>query len=187
MPNYTRVKIPGATYFFTVVAHDRHRLLTSPEVLAALRRAIESTRTTHPFQIDAWVLLPDHLHAIWTLPPDDVEFGKRWGMVKARVSRECAHLLDSQSQSHRSASLSARRESGFWQRRFWEHCIRGEADLERHLNYIHFNPVKHGLVRRVVDWPHSTFHRYVKKGVYAPDWCGMPDEEYAGGFGEALD
>lgn len=123
---------------------------------------------TMPFTIDAWVLLPDHLHAIWTLPKDDAAFGKRWGIIKAHVSRKCALLID--TSVARNASRVIRRESDFWQRRFWERQIRDERDYERHVDYIHYNPVKHKLVNRVADWPHSTFHQYVGRGVYANSW-----------------
>ena len=143
------------------------------DVRVAMRDAIEQVREKLPFTIDAWVLLPDHLHAIWTLPPDDAAFGKRWGMIKAHVSRTCAYLIE--TQEPRSASRIKRREIDFWQRRFWEHQIRDEIDFERCVDYTHYNPVKHNLVTSAKDWPYSTFHRFVRRGVYSENWGGDPD------------
>lgn len=121
-------------------------------------------------------MLPDHLHALWTLPPDDADYPRRWSLIKASFSRglPAAATL--------SESKQAKREKGLWQRRYWEHQIRDEADLQRHSDYIHYNPVKHGLVSRVVDWPHSSFHRHVREGRLSVDWGG--DAEVGGGFGE---
>jgi putative transposase len=135
-----------------------------------------------PFAIDAWVLLPDHLHCIWTLPADDADFGRRWGRIKLLVTRAVA--ADYERAEWRTASRIARRGSSLWQRRFWEHQIRDDADYAAHMDYVHFNPVKHSLVRAVADWPHSTFHRLVKAGVYTADWAGgdAPLPEY--GFDE---
>ena len=139
----------------------------------ALRTAIETVRSTRPFTIDAWVLLPDHLHCIWTLPEGDADFSTRWMMIKRSVSLACREIY------HRAdwmtTSKSKHRESTIWQRRFWEHQIRDEDDLVRHVDYIHFNPVKHGNVQRVGDWPYSTFHRYVHDGIYPSDWSGSVD------------
>jgi putative transposase len=138
-----------------------------------MRVAIENLCVVRPFSIDAWVLMPDHLHCIWTLPDGDRDFSTRWSLIKRSVSRFAAHVaLDP---SARNASARKHRESTIWQRRFWEHQIRDELDFARHLDYIHFNPVKHGYVERVVDWPYSTFHRYVRDGVYAKDWGGGKD------------
>ena len=172
MSRYRRSNIAGATYFFTVTTYLRQPILTHPDVRAALRNAIEQVREKLPFTVDAWVLLPDHVHAIWTLPPDDPAFGKRWGMIKAHVSRCCAHLI--KSSEPRSASRIKRREIDFWQRRFWEHQIRDELDFERCADYIHYNPVKHNLATRVKDWPHSTFHRYFNRGDYPENWSTDP-------------
>lgn len=174
MSRYRRSLAGGATFFFTVNTYRRTRLLTYPNVRAALRDAIERTRSTLPFTIDAWVLLPDHLHAIWTLPEGDAAYGKRWGIIKAQVSRACMHLIENGTQ--RRLSRIKRRELDFWQRRFWEHQIRDDRDFERHVDYIHYNPVKHGLVNQVVDWPYSTFHRYVIRGIYPRDWCADPGD-----------
>ena len=169
MPNYRRVTSPGATYFFTVVTRSREPWLTNNDVREALREGIEQTRLRHPFTIDAWVLLPDHLHCIWTLPEGDSDFSIRWTQIKQHVSRKCApRYVDPEKFN---ASQRKRGEAGFWQRRFWEHLIRDEIDYERHVDYIHWNPVKHDLVGRCIDWPYSTFHRFVKQGIYPMDWA----------------
>lgn len=181
MSNYRRSNVAGGTYFFTVVTHHRRPFLCAPDILAALRQAIEHTRQTLAFTIDAWVVLPDHMHAIWTLPQGDAAFGKRWGLIKSQVSKSCAAQLEPPSLA--SPSRAKHHESALWQRRFWEHQIRDEADFTHHMNYLHFNPVKHGLVQGVCDWPHSSFHRCVKQGIYTQDWglgAGLPDQ----GFGE---
>jgi putative transposase len=169
MPNYRRANTSGATYFFTVVTNGRKPYLTNDDVRKALREGIELTREQHPFIIDAWVLLPDHLHCIWTLPEGDSNFSIRWAKIKQSVSNSCASLYVDPSTLN--SSQKNRGESGFWQRRFWEHLIRDELDYERHVDYIHWNPVKHGHVDRCVDWPHSTFHRYVARGIYPEDWA----------------
>jgi len=181
MSRYRRSLAEGATYFFTVNTYRRKKLLTHREVRTALHDAIERVRADMPFTIDAWVLLPDHLHAIWTLPKDDAAYGKRWGIIKAQVSRYCAQLAD--GNATRPASRVARHERDFWQRRFWEHQVRDERDFERHVDYIHYNPLKHGLVTQVAQWPYSTFHRYVNHGVYPHDWSVDPGE-IAGEAGE---
>jgi putative transposase len=168
MPFYRRDNTPGATWFFIVVAFERRNNFCSDAFRTALRAAITSVRTNHPFAIDAWVLLPYHLHCVWTLPENDADFSTRWRLIKHHVSYS---LNRGTFVGHaRSASRSARGESTVWQRRFWEHRIRNDADLERHLVYLHFNPVKHGLVSRVIDWPHSSFHQFLQRGAYPRDW-----------------
>jgi len=178
MSNYRRSQEGGATYFFTVVTHRRQPILTRPVVLDALREAFRKVQQTRPFKLDAIVILPDHLHAIWVLPPGDADFGARWAMVKRRVSRAVGHLAAPVA----TPSMKARHESGFWQRRFWEHLIRDDEDYARHMDYIHFNPVKHGLTMRVADWPHSSFNRCVERGIYPVDWASGVEIE--GEFGE---
>jgi putative transposase len=133
MPEYRRANIPGATYFFTVVAHLRQPLLTDPRCRAALRDAINNVRSKMPFEIIAWVLMPDHLHAVWQLPPDDRDFSLRWSLIKQHVTHDCAAWVPQQALS---VSRAKRGEGGLWQRRFWEHLIRDEADFSRHLDYI---------------------------------------------------
>lgn len=167
MPNYRRANITGGTYFFTVNTFRRLPVLTEPLLRTALREAIQHTRTSHPFDIAAWVLLPDHLHCIWTLPEGDADFSIRWAKIKRHVSKTCGSDFGAQDLSE---SRNKQREAGLWQRRFWEHQIRDNSDFARHVDYIHWNPVKHGLVVQASDWPYSTFHRYARAGVYASNW-----------------
>lgn len=175
MPNYLRTRT-GSTFFFTLVSFDRRPTLCSDPIRRALRMAIDKLRPSRPFSIDGWVLLPDHLHCIWTLPEGDVDFSTRWSLIKRSVSHFAVEMaLDPDV---REASACKRRESTIWRRRFWEHLIRDELDLERHLDYIHFNPVRHGFVERAVDWPYSTMHRYVRAGVYPADWAGGADKAW---------
>ncbi|MFZ6750688.1 REP-associated tyrosine transposase [Undibacterium sp. Ren11W] len=159
----------GGTYFFTVVTYRRQSILCDEFVRDTLRGAIESVRCSRPFVIDAWVLLPDHLHCIWTLPEGDVDFSTRWMMIKRKVSLACKASYFRNDWI--TPSKQRHRESTIWQRRFWEHQIRDDADYSRHMDYLHFNPVKHRLVDRVLDWPYSSFHRYVKNGTYSHDWA----------------
>ena len=137
-------------------------------VLQALRQGIQRTRQTLPFKIEGWVLLPDHLHTIWTLPSDDDNYAARWGIIKRQVSK--LHSSQWNNPEQISDSRSKRQESSFWQRRFWEHRIRDDLDFECHMDYLHWNPVKHGYVLKVADWPFSSFHRLVAEGIYPSDW-----------------
>ena len=183
MPDYRRARTKGGTYFFTVVTHRRQPILTDEPIRAALRESIENTRKRLPFEIVAWVLLPDHLHCIWMLPDDDADFDKRWGMIKRQVSQVCG--LQYNLTEWQNASRRSRNETSLWQRRYWEHQIRDETDLTRHIEYIHWNPVKHSLVRQVSDWPYSTFHKYVAQGIYPMDWAGnLTEKKNETGFGE---
>jgi putative transposase len=141
-----------------------------------LRRAFAETRGKYPFDIAAIVVLPDHLHAVWTLPLDDADFSTRWRLIKTRFAKSLP------KQERRSAVREARNERGIWQRRFWEHLVRDDADYACHIEYCYINPIKHGLVRRVQDWPHSSFHRDVRRGLFPMDWAG--EVEPAGDFGE---
>ncbi|WP_019612201.1 transposase [Thioalkalivibrio sp. AKL7] len=171
MTDYRRVRVPGGTYFFTVNAAVRvgNTLLT--DHIDALRDAFREVRHRHPFVIDAMVVLPEHLHCIWRLPDDDADFSRRWRLIKARFSRlVCAGEA-------RTRSRARRGERGLWQRRFWEHCIRDEDDWVRHVDYIHYNPVKHGWARCVAEWPYSSSHRFVRAGVYPVDWGGVPESD----------
>jgi len=214
MPNYRRSVVPGGTYFFTVVTHQRRKNLCNDDMRDALHSAIRSTQAKWPFLIDAWVLLPDHLHAIWTLPRNDRDYSARWSMIKRLVTQQVGFTssygahgapYNGDSGGHGAADISAsrllptvgcavrtnsppnkakcnqpcqsesrkkRREGHLWQRRFWEHLVRDEGDLNRCRDYLHWNPVKHGQVSRVADWPYSTFHRFVRKGWYPVDWGG---------------
>jgi putative transposase len=170
MTNYRRNFVPGGCQFFTVNLADRKsRLLT--DRVDSLRAAFRYARGRHPFRIDALVVLPDHLHAIWSLPEGEADFATRWRLVKSAFSRALPKA------ERISPSRLRKGERGIWQRRYREHTLRDECDYSRHADYIHFNPVKHGLVTRVSDWPHSSFHRMVRLGVYPIDWGGDIAEE----------
>jgi putative transposase len=175
MVGYRRNFLPGGSYFFTVTLADR-----SSDALVrhidALRDAFRVTRRERPFAIEAVVVLPDHLHAILTLPSSDADFSGRWRRIKGHFSRR---LIDAAASLQRWPNG----ELALWQRRFWEHTIRDESDFSRHVDYIHFNPVKHGLVPCVRDWPHSSFHRYLREGLLPEDWAGDAGTDGAG-FGE---
>ena len=181
MPNYTRIKNGGRTYFFTVVTYNRRPIFDSPIIARQLRSSIIKTRHSYPFVIDAWVLLPDHIHCIWTLPGNDRDYSRRWGIIKTGFTKNVRHLVP---ELEISESRKKKHEGSVWQRRFWEHEIRDEADFVNHVEYIHYNPVKHGLVKYVKDWPYSTFHRYVKEGVYPEDWGGGCFDDESHGYGE---
>jgi putative transposase len=169
MPQYRRAFVPGGTFFFTVVTENRAPLLSDARARLCLRRAFTECRGRWPFAVDAFVLLPDHLHTIWTLPPGDSDFSRRWGFLKKEFSQ--MWIAGGGYEQARSASRVHQRRRGVLQRRFWEHAIRNEDDLKRHLDYIHYNPVKHGLVTCPHAWPHSTFHRFVREDMYAGGWC----------------
>ena len=173
---YRRAKIKGGTYFFTVTLADRSSGLLV-EQIDLLRRAYGNVQKRLPFESVAICILPDHLHAIWALPVDDADFSLRWNLIKGGFSRGLPNA------PQRSPSKLAKREKGVWQRRYWEHAIRDDADLARHVDYVHFNPVKHGLVPRVADWPYSSFHQHVARGVLPVDWGGDV-RDIAGKFGE---
>jgi len=182
MPEYRRIKIKGGTYFFTVVTYARRAILTDEPLRGALRQGIQTVRQAMPFIIEAWVLLPDHLHAIWTLPENDDNFASRWAIIKRSVTRQCCPPVEQgKTISH---SHAKRGEIQVWQRRFWDHLIRDETDFQRHFDYIHWNPVKHGYVQQVKDWPYSTFPRFVAQGLYPPDWGGINEENADISFGE---
>jgi putative transposase len=174
MSNYHRAHVPGASYFFTVNLADRGSRLLLDQI-AALRDAFRATKQQLPFRLDAVVVLPEHLHCIWTMPAGDSDFSGRWQRIKSRFSVACTRC------ERRSASRARRRERGIWQRRFWEHMLRDEFDFATHVDYIHHNPVKHGYVTKPTAWPHSSIHRFVREGWLPADWaCGEP----SGDFGE---
>jgi putative transposase len=175
MPQYVRARIKGSVFFFTVVLARRPSNLLVEEI-ERLRHVYQAVQRRRPFETIAICVLPDHVHALWALPEDDADFSARWSLIKSGFSRG----LDPQA---RSVSKISKREKGIWQRRYWEHVIRNDADLERHVDYIHFNPVKHGYVTRIADWPHSSFHRYVERGLLAADWGGDL-RDVQGSFGE---
>ena len=169
MPNYIRPKTTGGTWFFTVNLLNRNKSLLTDHI-EKLRLATLKTKRKFPFRIDAFVVLPDHIHAIWTLPDDDHDFSLRWRLIKNHFSKEIPKT------EYRDNVRQAKGERGIWQRRFWEHAIRDEADYQRHLDYCYINPVKHGYVKRVQDWPFSSFHRDVQREFYPNDWAGEFDE-----------
>ncbi|MGH8162219.1 MAG: REP-associated tyrosine transposase [Gammaproteobacteria bacterium] len=165
---YRRANAAGGTFFFTVNLADRSsRALV--EQIGALREAVRVAKHRHPFEIVAWSVMPEHLHAIWTLPPDDADFSLRWNLIKGGFARAlpCAETI--------AASRRGKRERGIWQRRFWEHLIRDETDLGRHVDYVHINPVKHGHVARASKWPYSSIHRYIRRGWLTADWACEPE------------
>jgi putative transposase len=176
MSRYRRIKIEGGVFFFTVTLADRSSDFLVRHV-DRLRRAYGTAQRRHPFKTVAICVLPDHLHAIWSLPLDDKDFPRRWGLIKSEFSRGFPARAD------RSRSKIFKRDKGIWQRRYWEHTIRDEPDLARHIDYIHFNPVKHGYVTRARDWPHSSFHRFVAERILPADWGGDVGE-LLGAFGE---
>jgi putative transposase len=175
MVRYRRNFVPGGTYFFTVTLADR-RSSALVDHICALREAFRTARRERPFTIDAIVVLPDHLHAIFTLPEGDADFSGRWRRIKGHFS---SHMIAVAAFVERRPNA----EYALWQRRFWEHTIRNEKDFARHVDYIHFNPIKHGLVSRVRDWPHSSFHLYVRQGILVEDWAGDVSEG-GRGYGE---
>ena len=164
---YRRVVIKGASYFFTVVTFQRQRLFADPRSVELLTEAIAIIRERHPFEIEAQVVLPDHLHAVWTLPEGDDNYAARWRLIKEAFTRGYCKRYEL---PERTEVARARGEQPVWQRRFWEHMIRDEQDFAVHLDYIHLNPVRHGLAVAPRDWPYSTFAKWVERGVYEPTW-----------------
>jgi putative transposase len=170
MTEYRRYRIKGGCYFFTVNLAERKQALLT-ENIELLRDSFRMVKERHPFALDAIVILPEHLHAIWTLPDSDEDFSCRWRQIKAHFSR---HI---EKGEQISKSRQRKQERGIWQRRFWEHQIRNERDFAAHVDYIHFNPVKHGYVGCVADWPYSSFHDYVKRGDLPLNWAGGMAQE----------
>ena len=173
MVDYRRNRVPGGTYFFTVNLLDRRSCLLVEQV-DLLREVVRAVKRRRPFQIDAWVVLPDHLHAVWTLPEGDADYSGRWRSIKIAFAKGLPKT------ERRSAVRRSRGVRGIWQRRFWEHTIRDDADYSAHVDYVHVNPLKHGLVERLAEWPYSSFHRAVARGVYHQDWAAAPAEFSAG-------
>ena len=172
MSEYRRAYFSGGCYFFTVVTYDRNPILCTPSAIARLRSAFRHTMKRHPVMLDGLVILPDHIHCIWTLPENDANFSIRWNMIKRYFSIGIP------------GPANLRREKNIWQRRFWEHTIRDEKDWENHINYIHYNPIKHKLVTNLQDWAFSSFHYYVKNKLLAPDWSSGEDDAEGDKFGE---
>ncbi len=168
MSDYRRDR-SGSTYFFTVVTYDRQPILCVADSRRALKEVIREVREARPFEVKAWVLLPDHIHCVWELPEGDSDYSVRWALIKKGFTKRMTGRIETPLPN---LSRIKRREASVWQRRFWEHRIRDEDDLKRHVDYIHYNPVKHGLVDSPKGWKHSTFHRYVEAGLYPEDWGG---------------
>ena len=177
MPKYRRNFQQGGTYFFTVVTDSRARILCSDLARSCLRQAVKSCQKRWPFESLAWVLLDDHLHSIWALPEGDDAYSLRWSWIKKEFTK--AYLAAGGKEQSISASKRLRRERGVWQRRFWEHTLKDDRDLARHMDYIHYNPVKHKLVSCPKDYPYSSFHRWVKAGVYEQNWACLEGLDFA--------
>ena len=160
----------GSLYFFTVVTEQRQKLLTLPDNINRLREAFRREIHAHCFGLDVVVILPDHLHCLWCLPDDDYDYSGRWARIKRYFSRGCVG-----STIKTSASRRRKRELSIWQRRFWEHRIRDEDDWRRHMDYIHYNPIKHGYVASSWDWPYSSLRKCAERGLYPDNWCVTPD------------
>jgi putative transposase len=177
---YRRVRKEGGTYFFTVVTHNRRKFLCDPENVALLRSVFKNVMARHPFTIDAIVILPDHLHTIWTLPDGDDNYSIRWSLIKSGFTHSCSEFC----KGVLSASRTARKQQAVWQHRFWEHEIRDDEDFNRHADYIHYNPVKHGNAKKPGDWEYSSFNRYVQEGVYPTNWGIGGEMEFSDRIGK---
>ena len=167
MPDYRRAFVPGGTFFFTLCVHKHRRIFANETNVQLLRNAVHTVKTEWPFEIVGAVVLPDHLHWIWTLPPNDSNYSRRIGRIKAIFTRQLGEHPDESTNSSRVRH----RESEVWQRRFWEHAIRDQPDLENHLNYIHYNPVRHGWAKCPHQWKASSFRHWVAKNGYESNWC----------------
>jgi putative transposase len=174
MPNYRRALTPGGTWFFTVNLLERRDSDLLVRHIDLLRACVAAERARRPFAIRAWVVLPEHMHWIWTLAPGDCDFPTRWRRIKTDFSRALART------ERRSAVRIDRGERGIWQRRYWEHQIRNDLDFERHLDYIYYNPVKHGWATTPSEWPHSSFAAMVARGVYPANWATPPSDDIPG-------
>lgn len=171
---YIRSKVPGAFYFFTLVTFNRRKLFLEPPNCELFMQSLDYVKENHPFDLFAYCICPDHIHMIWKLPENDIDFSTRLRLAKSFFSR---HLEDELKYS-KNPSRSRKGELAVWQRRFWEHIIRDEKDLTNHLEYIHFNPVKHGLTNSPRGWVYSSFHRFVEKGMYDESWGEGSDMDY---------
>lgn len=183
MPEYRRAQVPGGTFFITIVTFKRSPIFSNPQARAFLHGSWEDVTKRFPFTTEAICMLPDHIHALITLPEDDANFSSRIREIKHLFTK--AYLAEFGSSRPRNQSRIDKGEASIWQRRFYEHTIRDERDFETHIEYIHYNPVKHGLVDRVSEWEWSSFHRYVKNKLYLPDWGeGQALKEDQNKFGE---
>jgi len=175
MSDYRRPR-DGSTYFFTVVTHMRQPILCLDYSIKAIEETISEVRLNRPFEIKAWIILPDHIHAIWELPEGDSDYSVRWALIKKGFTKK---LKGHHKAPEPNMSRIKRREATVWQRRFWEHKIRDDSDFRAYVEYMHYNPVKHGLAPSPKDWKHSSFHKYVAEGLYPSDW-GSGVIEFAG-------
>ncbi|VUX46674.1 conserved hypothetical protein [Candidatus Defluviicoccus seviourii] len=175
MPDFHRYRVPGGCYFFTVNLLERRGNALLNDRIDLLRDAVRRVRRSRPFTIDAWAVLPDHLHCVWTLPPGDDNFSTRWRLIKTFFVRGLPRT------ERLSRVRRASGERGIWQRRFWEHAIRDDEDYAAHMDYVHFNPVKHGLAASPADWPYSTFKSCVDRGLYPEDWIGVGNSNLSAG------
>jgi putative transposase len=169
MRTYVRTRVTGGTYFFTVNLAERHGNTLLVDRIDVLKRALQQTRQDHPFAVPGFVVLPEHLHCLWRIPTGDDDFPMRWRLIKSRFSRSLS------AGERRTHSRANKNERGIWQRRYWEHLVRDDADFQRCLDYIHYNPVKHGHAVHAMDWLHSSFLHWVERGVYPPDWATPVD------------
>ena len=167
--DYRRAWHKGGTYFFTVNLLQRTHNDLLIQHIDILRSVVKKVKSTHPFIIHAWVVLPEHMHCVIELPSDDADFATRWRLIKSGFSKAMP------KNERRSNVRIKRGERGIWQRRYWEHLIKNDADYQAHMDYVHINPLKHGLVSQVKDWPYSTFHRWVTHGLYPADWAGRDE------------
>jgi putative transposase len=158
MSEYRRLYQPGGSYFFTIVTYQRTKILSLPDNITRLKSAMDKVMGKYSFTMEAFVILPDHIHCIWRLPPGDSDYSTRWRLIKGHISIGI------------NEPVNERGEKKIWQRRFWEHVLRDEEDWRRHMDYIHYNPVKHGYVVSPREWPHSSFRQALKDGLYAEDW-----------------
>ena len=174
MPDYRRANTPGATWFFTVNLLQRHGNDLLVRNIDRLKSCVLAEKARRPFSVLAWVVLPEHMHWLWRLPQGDADFPTRWRRIKTDFSRGLPRT------ERRSAVRVTRGERGIWQRRYWEHQIRDDLSLQRHMDYIHYNPVKHGWAQRPADWPHSSFAHHLARGVYTEDWAAEPTTQIIG-------
>jgi putative transposase len=172
---YRRAFIPGGSFFFTLVTEKRRAIFNDERNVDTLRAAFANIKAQRPFDIDAIVIMPDHLHCIWTLPSSDLDFATRWRLIKTWFTKHC----DPSLRTPPNKARQNKQEQAIWQHRYWEHALRDEADFVRHTDYIHYNPVKHKHVTAPREWPHSSFHRYVEAGIYPADW-GASNMDFEG-------
>jgi len=175
---YRRVYVPGGSYFFTLVTKKRRKILAEDSKIGILREAFRRIMEKQHFSIDAIAVLPDHLHCIWSLPPGDHDFSTRWRLIKTWFTKHCDVTFRENSDN----SGMKKENQSVWQHRYWEHLLRDQEDFNRHVEYIHYNPVRHGYVSRPFDWQYSSFRRYVKNGIYSENWgdTGMEFSENIG-------